>query len=287
MWTFTSRPKRHGISRRAVIVAVPSVAVLAIVVDLVLNAAWGNSAPLRCFYRSGKASLRACDDVIASDWSPAIRAEAHYNRGVELDRLRRPAEALLSYEEAVRLKPDYAAAYSNMGITLVELGRWDDALRAYRAAIDAKPQYADAHYNLGVALLDLRHWEEALDAFREAVRLNPRDAQALYNAGVTLNFLRRHDEALQAYGAAVHARPGYAQAWGNLGMTAYLLDRDGEALEAFDRARRLQPSYFENREIQRNAWEEIRSGQRSGPRRSVPRENGAARQQSLPSASRS
>jgi tetratricopeptide (TPR) repeat protein len=81
---------------------------------------------------------------------------------VELDNLGRPAEAVLAYEQAVRLKPSYGAAYTNMGIALARLRRWADALRAYHEAIREQPEFADAHYNCGLALAGLGRWAEAL-----------------------------------------------------------------------------------------------------------------------------
>ncbi len=249
---------KQAARRLPLALAAPCIAILAIVAYLVLRLAWADGAPLRCFLLRGDAALRACEDVFASDQPAEVRAEAHYNRGVELDKLGRHAEAARAYGEAVRLKPGYAAAYTNMGVALARLRRWDDAVHAYRAAIRERPEYTDAHYNLGLTLADLRRWADALDAFREAVRLNPAAADALYNMGLMLNFLRRHEEALEAYSAAIRIKPDYADAWGNLGMTAYLLGRYSESVEAFERARSLVPTYFDGRVVQRQAWEESR-----------------------------
>ena len=246
--------------RRPLVLAAPCIVILAIVAYLVLRLAWADGAAVRCFLLHGDAALRRCEDVIASDQPAEVRAEASYNRGVELDALGRHAEAVWAYGEAVRLKPDYARAYTNMGVALAKLRRWDDAVHAYRAAIRARPEYADAYYNLALTLADLRRWGDALDAFREAVRLNPADADAFYNMGLVLNRLRRHEEALEAYSAAVRIKPDYANAWGNLGMTAYLLGRYNKSVEAFERARSLVPTYFDGREVQWKALEESRLG---------------------------
>jgi tetratricopeptide (TPR) repeat protein len=249
---------RQAVSRRGLALAVSCIAAFEIVTYLALKLGSADGAPLWCFFARGAAAVRACDVTIASDWSAEVRAEAHYNRGIELDHLDRYAEAVLAYDRAVQLEPDYAAAYTNMGVTLAKLGRWEDALHAYHAAIRKQPQYADAHYNLGVTLAELRRWGEALEAFREAVRVNPKDAEALYNMGLMLNHLGRHEEALTAYGSAVRIHPSNANAWGNLGMTAHLLRRDSQAVSAFERARMLVPTYFDRRNAQRKALEESR-----------------------------
>ena len=47
---------------------------------------------------------------------------AHNNRGNALGDLKRPAEALASYDKAIALKPDYAEAYWNQSLCLLLTG---------------------------------------------------------------------------------------------------------------------------------------------------------------------
>ncbi len=55
--------------------------------------------------------------------------------------------ALDDYNEAIRLKPDYAMAYNNRGITRKAKDDLDGALDDYNEAIRHKPDYAEANYN--------------------------------------------------------------------------------------------------------------------------------------------
>ena len=66
--------------------------------------------------------------------------------------LKRPAEALASYDKAIALKPDYAVAHNNRGNTLMDLKRPAEALASYDKAIALKPDVAEAHNNRGNAL---------------------------------------------------------------------------------------------------------------------------------------
>ena len=45
--------------------------------------------------------------------------------------LKRPAEALASYDKAIALKPDYAQAHNNRGAALRDLKRPAEALASY------------------------------------------------------------------------------------------------------------------------------------------------------------
>ena len=76
--------------------------------------------------------------------------------------LQRPVEALASYDKAIVLKLDFAAAHNNRGNALMDLKRPAEALASYDKAIALKPDYVEAHSNRGNALVDLsvprRRW---------------------------------------------------------------------------------------------------------------------------------
>ena len=57
-------------------------------------------------------------------------------------KLKRPAEALASYDRAIALKPDYAEAHNNRGNALRDLKRPEEALASYDRAIALKPDFA-------------------------------------------------------------------------------------------------------------------------------------------------
>ncbi|MGB6921358.1 MAG: sulfotransferase, partial [Methylovirgula sp.] len=73
---------------------------------------------------------------------------AYSNRGIALYELKRLEEALVSYEKAIALKPDFADVYNNTGYVLQELGRLDEARAAFLKAIDINPMSAGAYFNL-------------------------------------------------------------------------------------------------------------------------------------------
>jgi Flp pilus assembly protein TadD len=67
--------------------------------------------------------------------------------GVTLDRLGRPAEAIHQYQEAIRVRPDFARAHFNLGVALAGAGRLADAGQQFEAALRLKPDYAEAQTN--------------------------------------------------------------------------------------------------------------------------------------------
>ena len=141
----------------------------------------------------------------------------HLNVGISLDRSGRPKEAIAALREAIRLKPDYAAAHHGLGNVLGRNPRFDmvlgrnprlgEAIAAIREAIRLRPNYAAAHQGLGVVLLKKRLPDEAIAAFREAIRLDPDEAYARHGLGQALLFKGQVDEALAEYTRAIELKP--------------------------------------------------------------------------------
>ena len=96
----------------------------------------------------------------------------------------RPYEAIDAYDEAIRLKQDYAAAYNNRGVAKNRLERHEEAIADYDEAIRLKPDYAAAYNNRGGTKNRLERYEEAVADFDQAIRLKPDLIWAYYNRGL-------------------------------------------------------------------------------------------------------
>ncbi len=121
----------------------------------------------------------------------AKSALAHNNLGNGLRDLKRPEDALASYDRAIALKPEYAGAYYNRGNSLRKLKRPEDALASYDKAIALRPDHAEAYNNRGLVLQDLKRPEDALASYDRAIALKPDLAKAHSNRGAVLQKLKR------------------------------------------------------------------------------------------------
>ena len=143
----------------------------------------------------------------------------------------------------MRLKPDYAKAFYHRGNTLLSLKRPEDALGSYDRALKLKPDYADALYNCGVALQSLKRPEQALARYDRALQLKPEDAEALNNRGNALLDLRRPEEALISYDRALSLKPDYVDALHNRGLALLKVKRPEDAMQSYARLLELAPDY--------------------------------------------
>ena len=150
-------------------------------------------------------------------------------------------EALIAYEEVIRLDPNDAGAYIGRGEALYKLKRYEEALATHKLAIRLDLNNTRAYVGKGNALRALRRYHEASQAHEQAIRLDPENAVAYVGKGEVLRGLKRYEEALAAYEQAIRLDPENAYAYGGKGIVLRSLKRHEEALAAQERAIRLNP----------------------------------------------
>ena len=106
-------------------------------------------------------------------------------------------EAIRSFDKALQLAPENAAAWNNRGVTLKNLELYDEAIKSFDNAIEINPDFAMAWNNKGKALSDLHRYNDALDCFEAALVVDP------YFAGAWYRLRRDH-----LYRAGPHGLPG-------------------------------------------------------------------------------
>ncbi len=100
-----------------------------------------------------------------------ITQALYFSKGNVLRRLLRYDEALVSYDQAIRLDPTNAHAYLNRGDTYLELGKDEEALVSYDQATSLDPTNALAYYSKAKILRQLRQYDEASIASEKALSL--------------------------------------------------------------------------------------------------------------------
>ncbi|WP_375492208.1 tetratricopeptide repeat protein, partial [uncultured Nostoc sp.] len=81
-------------------------------------------------------------------------------------------EAIASYDQALKFKPDYHEAWNNRGNALRKLGRFEEAIASYDQALEIKPDYPSAFYNKACYYALQGNIEKALENLQQAINLN-------------------------------------------------------------------------------------------------------------------
>ena len=116
----------------------------------------------RCMLRKHLTSALLCaalvgPTLLAPSSAFADEADAQYRKGLEFMQAGRLQEAEASLEEALRLRPNYAAAELTLGNTLRKLKKCDKAIPHYESVIKLQPEEAEA---LERSAMDVRAQQE-------------------------------------------------------------------------------------------------------------------------------
>ncbi|SIO48192.1 Tetratricopeptide repeat-containing protein [Rhodovulum sp. ES.010] len=130
----------------------------------------------------------------------ALLADIHANVQA---RLGQHEAARASFEEALRLDPDFAEARANYGRFLVETGAAAEGVAALRGALDRAPSLVPALLGLGVGLTRLGETDEAVEVLRRAADLQPEAVEPRRRLGQALSRAKDYAAAADAFGKAI------------------------------------------------------------------------------------
>ncbi len=173
------------------------------------------------------------------------KARVHDNYGQALVHKGKYDEAILQYEEAIRLNPKEHISRTNLAYVLIEKGDLDGAARLLNESIKINADYPNAYNNLGVALLRSGRPNEAQSFFSKALALDPNYAEAYSNRGKVLMQMNRFKEAIVDLRRAIFLNPDFYEGYNNLGAAYMQQGGYQEAIAAFTKSLQLKPDSME------------------------------------------
>lgn len=170
--------------------------------------------------------------------------------------------------------PDLHTVQFAMGVVRAKQQRYDEAIMHFDNAIEIFPDFVEAWFNKGVAHKEQLDIEDMIRAFQQVLELgNPTDdfvqqakqiigsfeqhlrdhdgvtldaylqAKGRFDQAFTMMEQRRWAQALEGFQAVIALNPTHTQSYGNMGICYGYLGRRREALAAFDQALALDPHY--------------------------------------------
>lgn len=108
-------------------------------------------------------------------------------------------DAILQFQEAVRLRPNDADVHAHFARALNKMGKLDAALAEARTAINLKPDVAMHYVSLGHIFQSKRDSRSAIDAFRKAISLDASNGHAHVGLSLVLTVIGNKQEADQEF----------------------------------------------------------------------------------------
>ncbi|WBL80223.1 tetratricopeptide repeat protein [Bradyrhizobium xenonodulans] len=177
----------------------------------------------------------------ASSPAPQDALLAHY-LGDQHWQLGRTDEAVLHFQQALKLRPQYLEAATSCGRLLLELGRHAEALDCFNAAVKLNPNSAALYQIRGMCLQEANRLEEAEADYNRSIALDPDLAETHSNLGTLHSKLGRMEQALASLDRALELRPDFTAALSNKAWILLELQRLDEAFATLDRSLAIEPN---------------------------------------------
>ena len=131
-----------------------------------------------------------------------LTAEEYFARGQKKHALFKFDGAIADYNEALRLKPEFALAHYKRGAAYSHVGYYDAAIVDFTKALELNPKLIDAYIERGHALHRKNNPIGAMSDFIEALRLDPKHTyhtrgNLRFNAGDYFGAIADFTEALR------------------------------------------------------------------------------------------
>lgn len=133
------------------------------------------------------------------------------NLGLAYDTKGKHDDAIISFNAAIQLMPDYHRAYFNRGISLASLGEYDRAVADYDRAIELDPSDPDIVKRRADAYLARGDHELAIRDYDGVIKRSPNNPRALKGRATVYMVVGRYDDAIADYDAALAIDPDDAE----------------------------------------------------------------------------
>ncbi len=153
-------------------------------------------------------SYTRCIDL--GDLTVSNLAAAYFNRANGYYDIGDFDQAILDYDDVIRLDLSAADAYTNRGLAYIKIDNHKQAIREFDMAISADPGFFPAYHNRCLALALMGRSKEALLDCNYSLRLIPSNPLSLDSRALAYWQLDEHDKARQDLERARQIDPSFA-----------------------------------------------------------------------------
>jgi Flp pilus assembly protein TadD len=172
----------------------------------------------------------------------SARAREQFRRGLQFERQKHPAAAIMAYRTAVRLDPTLRDAHYRSGLLFNTRSQWAEAVKEFAAEVEHHPDHQEAARELGVALARSGDHARARQQLELLSRRAPRDGRVWHALGFVDFQAGRARDAETALRRAIALPPPQFEEHRDLGVVLAATGREKEAREQYRRALALEPN---------------------------------------------
>jgi tetratricopeptide (TPR) repeat protein len=186
--------------------------------------------------------------------SQSSNANAFFEQGVQKYNQGDYQSAIVDFDQAIRINPNFAEAFAFRGLALVGARRLEEAIADYTQALRLFPgnnqniqNIAVVHRNRGNAFTNLGRFQEAISDFTLAIRLNPDYTDAYYQRGFLRSENNQVREAIADFNQVIALDSNHLGAYAQRGLAySFFLGDQLTATQDFLRVIQLTPRSAED-----------------------------------------
>lgn len=142
-------------------------------------------------------------------------------------------EAILHYQKALMINPNYASAHNNLAGLFADIGDYDEALHHYKEALHSDPSFTLAHLNLGVFLFNNQDILAAKIQFKNVLAIDENNLSAQFYLGLLELNANNLSDAQNIFQNILKLYPEHVQSLLNLGVIFLKKKQDQMAIDYF------------------------------------------------------
>jgi tetratricopeptide (TPR) repeat protein len=177
------------------------------------------------------------DSKFDSVKEPKLTAETHFAAGQLADVQGSFDRAIVQYQAALKLRPNFPEALFRLGIDYMHLKQNPQAIATWKQYIKATNESANGYSNLGLAQQLAGDTAGAEESYRKGIERDPKNQHCRVNYGVMLAMQNRTSEATLQFQAVLTP----AEVHYNLGSVYEQQGKLDEARAEYSEALKLDP----------------------------------------------
>jgi protein O-mannosyl-transferase len=174
-----------------------------------------------------------------------VRGTIYYGQGNIHD-------AMLDFDNAIRLHPTYSLPYYNRGLIYETINDHHQAENSFSLALHYDTLYNENNFlqessylNLSSEKIILKKYDEAISILKKAISKYPDNSTIHFNLGVVYNYCGRFDSALYEFNKGIESANDSPEYFNNRGMVKDSLKDFAGAVADFSKALEQKQDYFE------------------------------------------
>lgn len=157
------------------------------------------------------------------------KARPYYNLGVAYYQHGDFDQAIVDYDRAIAIKPDYTEAYNNRGLLYYYEGNYVQAIANFNKAVEFSAGSTKAYYNLGLCYAHQGRFAMAVADYNKAVEIGPPDADVYISRSIIYGIRGDFAQALSDCNKAIETGNNNGEAYYNRAVNYFHLKEYAKA----------------------------------------------------------